>query len=255
MKGRVVKIVLNRLTAGSDSSKGGVLVDKNQPVHSKFTYRMKNWKNTLTLFCCIFAFAANAQFQKGSVLLEGSAGASFDFKKQYDGADYKPPYQFHVGVKGGYFLNAKNEIGLGLGLGKSRNSYNFLLSSGGLGWYSQKSSSIASSFYWRHYTPIGGRLMFSYAVEGWTVFSELVDWGGAGFNTRNLTQIDIGISPSLVYMLNSKIGLRGNFGNLGFSFNKFKDDTQWSNSFSANFSPQALNFGLFMVLNNSKTDN
>ena len=211
---------------------------------------MKVWKTMLVLLCCNFAFHAGAQFQKGSILLEGNAGYKLDFKNKGQGSGFKTPYQVNIGMQGGYFLNVGNEIGIGLDWGKSRSYISYY--DPFLNQFTQRNSYIANSLYWRHYTPIGGgRLLFAYSVGASALFSQFTGRDFAtGEETRySATNLRIGLSPSLVYMLNSKIGLRGNFGSLGFDFYKPENDKYWSNSFSLNFSPQSLNFGLFFVLN------
>lgn len=210
---------------------------------------MKNFKITLVLFGLGLVFNATAQFQKGAVLLEGSAGFSAEFKNDGDSEGSKPPYDFYVGAKAGYFLDEKNEIGIGLGWDKAR--YNYTSQ------FSQTSSGVSTSLYWRHYTRLGERLYFSYSVRTGADFDKFTTRSfETGAKSENKTlQLSVGLTPSLVYMVRPKIGLRGSFGNLGFNFRKQKDVDYWENSFNASFSPQSLNFGLFLLLNGAQSEN
>jgi hypothetical protein len=210
---------------------------------------MKIWKTIFVAGGLCSALAAQAQFQKGSILLEGNAGFSKQFKNEGDGDGYKAPYNLFLGIRGGYFLNARNEIGLGLGWDKSRLNYNPI--SG----FSQEASGFSSSLYWRHYTPIGKRLFFSWSVAGLVGFDN--------FKTRDLntglnyesksTLLSINAAPSLVWMANSKIGIRGSFGSAGFDFLKDKDAQYWENRFSLNFAPSSLNVGVFLLLKGAES--
>jgi hypothetical protein len=250
-----VKVTLNPQPPESAAQPASVLTDKKHIVHSKFLYSMEIWKTAPVLLFIVTAYSAEAQFQKGSILLEGSAGVSVDFKNEGDGDDFETPYQFNIGINAGYFLNEKNEIGIGLRMGKSRSYSNYSIPD--FNQFAYKNSGLTTSVYWRRYIPMGERLFFSYAAGTDASFSKFIV---RNFNTGNvddyeLLQLRVGITPSLVYMLNSKFGLRGNFGNLGFNFSKQKDVDYWENNFSMSFSPQSLNFGLFMVLGGSKPNN
>lgn len=210
---------------------------------------MKIFKTTLVLFGLGLVFNATAQFQKGAVLLEGSAGFSTEFKNKGDSDDSKPPYNFYIGTRAGYFLDGKNEIGVGLGWDKAR--YNYTSQ------FSQTSSGVSTSLYWRHYTRLGERLFFSYSVRTSADFDKFTirDFDTGGKSETKALQLGIGLTPSLVYMVRPKIGLRGSFGDVGFNFRKQKDIDYWESRFSANFTPQSLNFGLFLLINGAQSEN
>lgn len=211
---------------------------------------MKIWKTIILLAGLHIATGAQAQFQKGSILLEGNAGFSTEFKNDGDGDDYKAPYSLYLGLRGGYFLNARNEVGLGLGWAKGR--YNFIPSIGFL----QESAEFSGSLYWQHYTPVGKRLFFSWSVAGLAEFGKFKyrDFNSGLFYEDKVTTLNINVAPSLVWMATPKIGVRGSFGSAGFTFRKSEGVDYWENRFNLNLSSSSLGFGVFLLLNGAESE-
>ncbi|WKZ61202.1 MAG: hypothetical protein QY309_06890 [Cyclobacteriaceae bacterium] len=71
-------------------------------------------KTLLTLFAAITVFAASAQIEQGTIIINGAS--SFDFTSyNEDAGDFS---EFNVGVKGGYFFAENLAVGLNLSLYK-----------------------------------------------------------------------------------------------------------------------------------------
>jgi hypothetical protein len=221
---------------------------------------MKAIKTSLVFFGLFGAFATQAQFSKGEIILEGNLYFAINFKDNDAPEGIKSPYQLGLGTSVGFLVNARNELGVGLGWSSSRSAF---LPTPDLGTFPypiffgniRKAWSLAPRVFWRHYSTIFDKLLFSSGVAFDTRFgnTEYQDFSSGAVFERGFTQLSLGYTPSLVYRFNPRFGVRGNFGLVGFLFGKEEGADEWGKSFSANFSPQNLNFGLFFLLNGSKS--
>ena len=203
----------------------------------------------LSLIGLLFALHAEAQFNKGAVLLDANINYFTRFKDTNAPKELKLPYQFGIGATAGYMLNAQDELGVGIGYNSDRN-FSFDNSF----FRTLKSSSVSPSIFWRHYSRLGERFSFASGVSlsGGFGKSDYQDLNTGIVYEATSTNLSAGYTPSLVYQITSKLGVRGNFGQVGFNFYKSKGQENWSRSFQMSFAPQNFNFGIFLLLNGTE---
>lgn len=210
----------------------------------------------LSFIGLLFALHAEAQFNKGAVLLDANANYLTSFKDKDAPKEFKSPYTFAVGATAGYMLNAQDELGVGMGYTSSRNYFLTTTPSGLPLVYGniRKAWSVSPSVFWRHYSPLAERFSFASSISFFSSFgnNEYEDFNTSVVYNRDFTALSIGYTPSLVYQITSTLGVRGNFGLVGFSFSKEEGQDKWGNSFRMNLSPQNLNFGIFLLLNGTE---
>ncbi len=192
---------------------------------------------------------AEAQFSKGAILLDANVNYFARFKDKNAPKELKSPYQFGIGATAGYMLNAQDELGVGIGYNSNRD-----FSFDNPFFRTLKSSSVNPSIFWRHYSRLGERFSFASGISfagrfGKSDYQDLNT--GIAYET-SFTNLSAGYTPSLIYQITSKLGVRGNLGQVGFNFNKSKDQENWGRSFQMDFSPQNFNFGIFLLLNGTE---
>jgi hypothetical protein len=201
-------------------------------------------KHIFLLLCCtICALRATAQFTPKSVLLEGNFNYFTTFKAKDAPSGTKTPYNFFIGTSAGLFINRRNELGVGLNLGIERSSFD------GIGSINvDYSRSFGYSLFWRNYVPLNEKLSYASGVSISNTFSRY-RFDEQDADLFRLRQFGLNFTPSLVYRITPKLGLRGSIGGVGLNFSKVKDIGEWSRSLQLNFRPQNINFGIFLLLN------
>jgi hypothetical protein len=205
-------------------------------------------KHIFLLLCCtVCALRATAQFTPKSVLLEGSLNYSTTFKNKDAPSGTKSPYSFLSGTSVGLFVNRRNELGVGFSFNKERGPR---LLAQGLS-QSDYSRSFGYSVFWRNYVLLNEKLSYSGGIVCNTSFTKIrrQDFNSGFITITRLRQIGLIYSPSLVYMITSKLGLRGGIGFASLNLSKNKGDEAWFKSLQLNFRPQNINFGIFLLLN------
>lgn len=205
-------------------------------------------KHIFLLLCCtLCALRAMAQFTPKSVLLEGNFSYSTTFKNKDAPSGTKSPYSFFSGTSVGLFVNRRNELGVGFSFSKERGPR---LLAQGLS-QSDYSRTFGYSVFWRNYVRLNEKLSYSGGVVCNTSFVKFVrqDFNSGFIITTRLRQIGLIYSPSLVYMITSKLGLRGGIGFASLGLSKEKGGEEWFKSFQVSFRPQNINFGVFLLLN------
>jgi hypothetical protein len=201
-------------------------------------------KHIFLLLCSTFcALSATAQFTPKSVLLEGNFNYFTTFKDKDAPSGTKPPYRFSIGTSAGLFVNSRNELGVGLDLGVERYGFdpsNFISI--------DYSRSFGYSLFWRNYVPLNEKLSYASGVSFSNTFSRY-RFDEQDEDLFRLRQFGLNFTPSLVYRITPKLGLRGSIGGVGLNFSKIKDVGEWSRSLQLNFRPQNINFGIFLLLN------
>ena len=207
---------------------------------------MKILKTMAAIAGLLGAFSAEAQFQKGAILLGPDVGFNIDFKDKGDPDDYKTPYFFRIGLVGGYFLNARNEIGISVGMDQDK------FSSDGV---DIKGTGLDAGAFWRTYKALGSKLYFSWST-GFSYSSSkyTIDDPAGPVPDDEFKTIRIFGRPSFAYMIHPKIGLRMNVGDVSLRFSKDTDDKYWDKSFGFNFFPGFVEFGAFMLINGTGTN-
>jgi hypothetical protein len=200
----------------------------------------------------------NAQFGKGAVLLEGNAGFAINFKDQDAPEGAKSPYQLSASLSSGWFSDARNEWGIGLGWASGRSyflnpdpgtfPYPIIFGEIRKAWY------ISPRVFWRRYSAISDKLLFSSGIALNTSFgqTEFRDFNSSAVLESNATSLNIGYTPSIVYRISPAIGVRGNFGLAGFVLSKV-EGSNWQKSLRLSFAPQNLNIGIFLLLRHATT--
>jgi len=208
---------------------------------------MKILKTMAVIAGLLCAYSAEAQFQKGSILLGAEVGFNIDFKDKKDPDDYKTPYFFDFNVSGGYFLNGRNEIALRLGAGTDR-----FFTDGGV---EIKRNSYLVGTYWRNYKLLSSKLSFGWAT-GLSYSTDIytVDDPAGPLPDEKYHEYQIFGRPSLTYMIHPKVGLRANLGAVRFEFFKAPFTTDaWDKDFGFNFSPEFVDFGVVLLLHGTGT--
>lgn len=202
-------------------------------------------KHIFLLLCCtLCALRAIAQFTPKSVLLEGNLNYSTTFKNKDAPSGTKSPYRVVIGTSVGLFVNRRNELGVGFDFSRERG---YGLDGSGF-FYVDYSRSFGYSFFWRNYVRLNEKLSYASGVSCSTRFSKY-RFDQQPADLIRLRQIGLNFTPSLVYMITSKLGLRGSLGLAGLSLSKNKGEEEWFKSFQVNFRPQNINFGVFLLLN------
>jgi hypothetical protein len=206
---------------------------------------MKILKTMAIIAGLIGAYSADAQFQKGAILLGPDVGFNIDLKDKGDPDDYKTPYFFSINIVGGYFLNAKNEIGVNIGTNRDRFFSDGVEITG---------TGFNAGLYWRTYKALGSNLYFSWSTGfSYGTNKYTIDDPAGPVPDDKFQTIRIFGRPSLAYMLNPKIGLRINVGDVSLRFDKGTEDEHWDKDFGFNLSPGFVDFGVFMLLNGTGT--
>ncbi|MCW5921160.1 MAG: hypothetical protein KIS77_02370 [Saprospiraceae bacterium] len=221
---------------------------------------MKLLKSAFLSFCLTSPFFTWAQLPKGGIILEGNFYFGTPFKDENAPEGTKSPYQLGLGASAGFLITPRTELGFGLGLLSSRSAY-FPTPDPGSFPYPiffgnvRKAWGITPRIFWRHYSQLAGKILFSSGVAFNTQFgsTEQQDFSSGAVLERNFTQLSLGYTPSLVYQFSPRLGVRGNFGLIGFVFVKEEGVESWDKNFSASFSPQNLNFGIFFLVNAGKS--
>lgn len=222
---------------------------------------MKTNKLLLLFLFVLASLTAQAQFQKGASLLEANVGVTIDFKNKDDGADAKTPYNTSLGLAYGRFITSKNEIGIKAGIGFSQYNYSNFFGIDPFGYpilnqATSKRATYSGQLYFRHYAGLTEKLHFSSGFSA-GYFNEQVETRNTvvgGTTNTHSSNLAVGYTPSLVYMLSNTLGLRGSLGFIGFNFSNFATTDPWDTSFSLDLSPSNLNFGLFYLFNGAKSN-
>lgn len=221
---------------------------------------MKILRSTVLFFCLASPFFVLAQLPKGGVILESNFYFATTFKNKNAPEGTKSPYQLGLGASAGFLVTPRNELGFGLSWSSSRSAFLPTPDPGPFPYpiffgNVRKAWGIAPRVFWRHYSQLAGKILFSSGVAFNTQFgkTEYQDFSSGAVLERNFTQLSLGYTPSLVYQFSPRLGVRGNFGLIGLVFFKEEGVESWDKNFSASFSPQNLNFGIFFLLNGGQS--
>lgn len=229
-------------------------------------------KVIIVLFLICFNSVINAQISKGTKM----AGIAINYNQNkyentytsisvgsYD--ETKNLYQnLNMSVNGGYFVT--NNIAVGLLAGYSNynqeQEYSYVPGSGVEKQYQSAKSNIYSvGFYARAYKMLGegkigffGNLDASYLFGNSERKTEITYNGVINENPvtdGEITGLNVGLRPGVVYFITKTIGLEASFGYLGFKGQKEMTESEGeaqstyeSSGFNFNFSASTFNLGL-----------
>jgi hypothetical protein len=200
----------------------------------------------LALFC----LEANAQLQKGNIMIGGSLSFSNNSSEQdfATGFSSSEATSFRLSPKAGYLLSDRAVIGLGLGLITSMNEYTSNSSS-----QETRSKGLDISPFYRQYFSLSDKVAFFAHGTATLGFSKSKSKSQNGTDVDetegNGTSYAIGIAPGVNYFLNEKWALEASLGGLGYSAGNsdtsgtFGSDIK-SRGFNFNFGIDSFSFGL-----------
>ncbi|MEC7754891.1 MULTISPECIES: outer membrane beta-barrel protein [Roseivirga] len=163
---------------------------------------------------------AQAQIQKGDVLLNGNLGYT---KIDAIGTEIS---NFLIGTRGGLFLSEKTNLGLVLGYSSSKNNgtKNTLFTYGA---YARFYKSLADNFY--------------------LFYQPQIDMGtGELGNSTDQSSFAISFRPGLSYFVTEKVALESTFGDISYTSQKVGNSE--SDRFNFNLNPNTLTFGISLLL-------
>ncbi|GCD78353.1 hypothetical protein JCM31826_18350 [Thermaurantimonas aggregans] len=219
--------------------------------------------NFFAVLLSLASLAANAQFKAGSKLITGDVSFGNSSNKVEDKTNNittvtNGPKQsdFGISAAGGYFLNDKLAIGLGIGFAVSTSEEQLDPNT-----TSETRSNVFSiSPFVRYYIPYNEKFAFFGDFSLGVGFGNYVDKLNVGnLTTEQKSSSNIlltGITPGFNYMVHKNIGLEIRYGFLGYSSLSLKVDgsnpgnyTKVSTTtFGLDFGLNTLNFGIVVFL-------
>ncbi|WP_432708077.1 outer membrane beta-barrel protein [Pedobacter sp.] len=170
-----------------------------------------------------FAFATQAQTEKGNVLLGGNVG--FKTWKATDAA--KHDVNFTIAPKAGYFVGDNVAIGADLGYKSDKSvSLNYL------------DQSIEVSPFGRYYVGLNDRFKFFGQLAVPMAFGKekfVDDNGKTGHKLGTYTDINVNLAPGLAYYPSKKIGIELSVDGIGYNHSTWKDSSDGSKVKSQSF--------------------
>lgn len=195
--------------------------------YSRKTYA--SMKKLLLLFVLFLGLMSTGAQAQGKLFLGLDLGFN-SYDAGYDGPNEgHEASQFNLGPSLGYWLNDNSAIVVGINYSSFDNKTSDSKTTGfGIG---------AEFRYGWHF----GDNVFVYLAPGIGFSSNKTETGG---NDAKWTQLDLGISPGVSFMLADKWSINAYFGGLGYSSQK-PDGGDAANSFGLNLDMSNIGFGLW----------
>lgn len=225
----------------------------------------------LMILSVVSYFTASAQYNKGSIYIDGSLNYNNTNLKFEDNTNYPTKSgTFIFSPNIGYFLSNNFVVGVGVEYQALTSSYPY-----GFFYFTNKSNELAPSIFAKYIVPISEKLSLSLKMKfSHGLVTDQIIFNGIDSTTTNVNYTEkpslqtnrFNFSPELQYLITNSIGLQVNFTGLsinsvpkinpGYNYDGTKftslnvKGTETSTSFNIN--PSSWSVGLFIILGGGK---
>jgi len=215
-------------------------------------------KKVLISIGMIILFAsANAQFQKGTVMIGGNIDIFGN--KTTNTSNFKNSY-LNIKPQIGWFINDRTQIGIGLGYESSSETYNGTFwPNDGYAIHSSGNQTIplihSNSYYFNPYVTRYLKIVDKFYLT--TTLNAQAGWGN-NYSSDYSFDLQFSITPGITYFLSKNLALSANIGQLYYRYNKVKSSGLNSspdekyNDYGMSISNQTLFLGIRYVFSKSK---